>query len=188
MKKRALVVVDVQNDFCEGGSLAVTGGRQVASAIAAYIEAEGWKYARVVATQDWHVDPGAHFSSEPDFMQSWPVHCLANSLGGALHPALAKSKIDAYFHKGEHAAAYSGFEAVAVVGGEKLGDYLRRSGVEEVHVCGLATDYCVRATALEGLEQGFTVWVLGNLSAPITAAGETATVAAVRKAGGRYVG
>jgi nicotinamidase/pyrazinamidase len=186
MKKQALVVVDVQNDFCEGGALAVKGGNRVAYAIAAYIEREGWRYRRVVVTQDWHVSPGEHFAAEPDFVNSWPVHCLADTMGSALNPALRRSKMDARFRKGQYEAAYSGFEAGEMVSGEKLGKFLRRSGIREIDVCGLATDYCVRATALDGLKQGFAVRVLGDLCAAITPAGAEATEREVKAAGGKY--
>jgi nicotinamidase/pyrazinamidase len=187
MKKRALVVVDVQNDFCEGGALAVKGGHKTAYAIASYIETEGWKYARVVTTQDWHVSPGEHFAEHPDFIDSWPVHCLADTMGSALHPALRYTKVDARFRKGEQAAAYSGFEAGEMVSGELLGHFLRRGGIKEVDVCGLATDYCVKATALDGLKQGFAVRVLSELCAAISPQGAIATRAEVEAAGGQYV-
>jgi nicotinamidase/pyrazinamidase len=184
--RKALVVVDVQNDFCEGGALAVTGGHRTAYAIAKFIEQEGWRYSRIVTTQDWHIEPGEHFSASPDFIDSWPVHCLADTMGSALHPALRKSKVDARFFKGQHAAAYSGFEAGETISGEKLGKFLRRGSIKEVDVCGIATDYCVQATALDGIKEGFSVKVLGGLCAAITEQGAKACAAAVQAAGGRY--
>lgn len=188
MNKRALVIVDVQNDFCEGGALAVKGGTRVARAIRDYVAREGWRYRRVVTTQDWHVSPKGHFSATPDFIDTWPEHCLADTVGSALHPMLRRTLVDARFRKGQQEAAYSGFEAGEMVSGEKLGKFLRRGGVQEIDVCGLATDYCVKATALDGLKQGFKVKVLGNLCAAITPEGEAACAQAVRQAGGRYEG
>src|SRR5260370_39979699 len=85
---KALLVVDVQNDFCEGGSLAVSGGARVASAVSTYLAGSAGDYATIVATRDWHVDPGAHFSPSPDYRDSWPVHCVAGSHGAEVHPSL----------------------------------------------------------------------------------------------------
>ena len=105
---RALVIVDVQNDFCEGGSLAVAGGTAVARAISAHVGSSG--YAHVVATRDHHVDPGAHFSEHPDFVQTWPPHCRTGTPGASFHPELDVAPIEAVFDKGRFTAAYSGFE------------------------------------------------------------------------------
>ena len=109
---RALIIVDVQNDFCEGGSLAVDGGAAVAGAISEYVDAHHGEFDHVVATQDWHIDPGSHFSETPDFKDSWPRHCVAGTRGAELHPDLDTEYIDAYFRKGQFAAAYSGFEGL----------------------------------------------------------------------------
>ena len=106
---RALIIVDVQNDFCEGGSLAVAGGAAVAAAISAALRRPA-RWDHVVATKDWHVDPGAHFSDHPDFVDTWPAHCVVGTGGADFHPALDTDRIEAVFHKGEHEAAYSGFE------------------------------------------------------------------------------
>ncbi|MDT7675475.1 MAG: nicotinamidase/pyrazinamidase, partial [Pseudonocardiales bacterium] len=141
---RALIIVDVQLDFCEGGSLAVAGGASVAERI----NAVTGRYDQVVATRDYHVDPGDHFSDTPDYVHSWPVHCVAGTAGAAFHPALDVAPIGAVFAKGGYAAAYSGFEG-AEPGGAGLADWLRAHQVTEVDVVGIATDYCVRATALE---------------------------------------
>src|ERR671912_329525 len=107
---RALLVVDVQNDFCEGGSLAVAGGTAVAAAITEHVRTAGGDYAHVVATRDHHVDPGGHFAEQPDFLETWPPHCVAGTDGAELHPRLDREPIEAVFDKGERAAAYSGFE------------------------------------------------------------------------------
>jgi len=170
--KRALIVVDVQNDFCEGGSLPVTGGAQVAHDIGVLLhhwtrqDPEAPDYDVVVATKDHHVDPGAHWAREPDFVDSWPVHCRVGSDGEAFHPNLDPQPFDAIFLKGDHAAAYSGFEG-SEAGGAALADWLRRHEVTDVDVCGLATDYCVRATALDAVTEGFGVRLLTDLCAGV---------------------
>ncbi len=144
---RAFIIVDVQNDFCEGGSLPVTGGADVARGISAYLDGHAAKYRHVVATRDYHVAPGAHFSSEPDYLNSWPRHCVAGTPGAAFHPDLDIARIEAVFSKGGHAAAYSGFEGTDP-GGMPLAAWLRERGVTDVDIAGLTTDYCVRATAI----------------------------------------
>ena len=178
---RALVIVDVQNDFCEGGSLAVAGGAEVARRISEHVVTHLGEYAAIVATADWHDDPGSHFSDSPDFLDSWPAHCRVGSDGALFHPAAepAFEHVEAIFRKGQHSAAYSGFEghtvqADAVVG---LADWLRDRAIEEVHVVGIATDYCVRATALDSAEEGFDTTVLLHLTAGV-AAPSTATALA----------
>ena len=164
---RALLVVDVQNDFCEGGSLAVVGGAEVAARIGRLLQhPDRDGYSVVAATQDHHVDPGAHFSAEPDFVDSWPVHCRAGTAGADFHPALQPRPFEAVFRKGEHAAAYSGFEGTTE-DGQSLSDWLRQRGVLEVHVCGIATDYCVSATALDAAAVGFETRVLLDLTAAV---------------------
>lgn len=162
----ALIVVDVQNDFCEGGSLAVTGGAQVARDVADLI-ASG-SYRTVVATRDHHIDPGSHFSDSPDFIDSWPRHCVVGTEGEQLHAPLEPAMFAETFFKGEYAAAYSGFEG-ASADGIALGDWLRAAGVDTVDVCGIATDHCVRATALDAAAQGFAVRVLEGLTAAVSA-------------------
>jgi nicotinamidase/pyrazinamidase len=161
---KALIVVDVQNDFCEGGSLAVTGGAAVAAAISAHVASSS--YDHVVATRDYHVDPGSHFSETPDFVDSWPVHCVAGTAGASFHPELDVTAVEAVFSKGAYAAAYSGFEGASRAG-ESLEDWLRERGVEQVDVVGIATDHCVRATALDAASAGFTTTVLLDLTAGV---------------------
>jgi nicotinamidase/pyrazinamidase len=166
---RALVIVDVQNDFCEGGSLAVDGGAAVAAAITDYLDAHADEYDAIVATKDWHEDPGTHFATdgEPDYLMTWPVHCVAGSDGAAFHPSLAAGAIEAVFVKGRFEAAYSGFEGVHESTGAPLADYLRERGVDEVDVVGIATDYCDRATALDAAALGFRVRFLSDLAAGV---------------------
>lgn len=184
---RALVIVDVQNDFCEGGSLPVTGGIAVAEAISHYVRDHHQEYASIAATADWHIDPGQHWSKTPDFAQSWPVHCEVGTAGAdfrvELEPAL--QRVDAVFRKGEHRAAYSGFEASAETpdGTFGLADWLRNRGITDVDVVGIATDYCVRATALDAATAGFTTRALLPLMAGVAPDSTQAAVAAFNDAG-----
>jgi nicotinamidase/pyrazinamidase len=163
----ALIVVDVQNDFCEGGSLAVAGGAQVAADVADLI-ASG-SYGTVVATRDHHIDPGPHFSDTPDFVDSWPPHCVVGTPGVELHAPLDTSMFAEVFDKGEYTAAYSGFEGSSS-SGTGLADWLREAGITSVDVCGIATDHCVRATALDAARAGLEVRVLVGLTAAVTPA------------------
>jgi len=163
--RRALVVVDVQNDFCEGGSLAVTGGLSVAARVKKLLGTDHG-YDLVVATRDHHVDPGSHFSDHPDFVDSWPRHCVAGTEGAELTAPLVAEDFDAVFDKGEYAAAYSGFEGRDAKG-TGLGDWLRAHDVGQVDVCGIATDHCVRATALDAAEEGLSPTVLVGLTAAV---------------------
>jgi nicotinamidase/pyrazinamidase len=161
---RALIIVDVQNDFCEGGSLAVLGGAGVAAGISAAVAAGDWDH--IVATKDYHIDPGAHFSAHPDFLDSWPRHCVVGTGGAEFHPDLATDRVEAIFHKGEHAAAYSGFEGHTDAG-VGLADWLRERSVTAVDIVGIATDFCVRATALDAIGAGFDTTVLLDLTAGV---------------------
>jgi len=187
---RALIVVDVQNDFCEGGSLAVDGGAQVAHDIAEVLHRWVTKgpdapmYSHVVATKDHHIDPGDHWSGDPDFKESWPVHCKVGTDGEAFHPNLDPQPFDAIFLKGEHQAAYSGFEGKAS-DGRPLAEWLREHGVTDVDVCGLATDFCVRATALDAVREGFSTRLLVDLCAGVAEESTTATLRELSEAGVR---
>ena len=183
---RALIVVDVQNDFCEGGSLAVDGGGGVARAISRYLQ-DGNGYAHVVATNDYHVDPGSHFSDEPDYASSWPRHCVVGTQGVRFHPDLDITRVEAVFRKGTHAAAYSGFEGVDDAG-TPLGDWLREHGVDEVDVVGIATDYCVRATAADAARAGFATRVLLGLTAGVTPESTAKAIEEMSAAGVELVG
>jgi nicotinamidase/pyrazinamidase len=185
--RRALIVVDVQNDFCEGGSLAVAGGADVAAAVTELIgQAAGAGYQHVVATRDHHIAPGNHFSSNPDFTHSWPAHCVAGTEGVGFHPnfapAVASGAIDAVFDKGAYAAAYSGFEG-ADENGVKLADWLRAREVDEVDVVGIATDHCVRATALDAVRAGFRTQVLLDLTAGVASETTELALEELREAG-----
>src|SRR3954468_114079 len=179
--KSALIVVDVQNDFCEGGSLPVAGGAQVAADIATLLR-DGSAYDHVVATKDHHVDPGEHWAREPDFVDSWPVHCRVGTEGEAFHPNLDPQPFDAIFSKGQHAAAYSGLEGAEATG-TPLADWLRAHEVARVDICGLATDHCVRATALDATREGFETTVLLDLCAGVAPATTEAALVAMRESG-----
>jgi nicotinamidase/pyrazinamidase len=180
---KALIIVDVQNDFCEGGTLPVSGGGDVAGAIAAHVADHGGDYAHVVATRDFHIDPGAHFSDQPNYIDSWPPHCLAGTPGAEFHPAFDPARAAAVvFTKGERTAAYSGFEGVADEG-TPLASWLRERNVDEVDVVGIATDHCVRATALDAARHGFRTRVLLPLTAGVARATTDAALAELAKAG-----
>jgi nicotinamidase/pyrazinamidase len=185
---RALIVVDVQNDFCEGGTLAVAGGARVAADIGDLLHRWSSKgddapsYDVVVATKDHHVDPGEHWAAKPDYAQSWPVHCKVGTEGAGFHPNLDPQPFDEVFYKGEHAAAYSGFEG-RTSSGEALADWLRGRSVTEVDVCGIATDHCVRATALDSAQEGFDTRVLTALCAGVAADTTAAAITQLSGAG-----
>ncbi|MBB1245988.1 nicotinamidase [Streptomyces durbertensis] len=183
---RALIVVDVQNDFCEGGSLAVQGGSDVAAAITDLIADATAGYHHIVASRDHHIDPGDHFSGEPDYTTTWPPHCVAGTEGVGFHPnfapAVASGALDAVFSKGAYTAAYSGFEG-SDEDGTTLAEWLRRHHVTEVDVVGIATDHCVRATALDAAAEGFRTRVLLDLTAGVTPETTRAALEAMREAG-----
>ncbi|MER6105958.1 isochorismatase family protein [Streptomyces sp. NPDC001832] len=188
---RALIVVDVQNDFCEGGSLAVTGGADVAAAITDLIGEAQAGYRHVVATRDNHIDPANHFSAQPDYEHTWPAHCVAGTEGVGFHPnfapAVASGAIDAVFDKGAYAAAYSGFEGLEE-NGVGLADWLRDRRVTEVDVVGIATDHCVRATALDAVRAGFTTHVLLDLTAGVAEETTERALEELRRAGVKLSG
>lgn len=188
---RALIIVDVQNDFCEGGSLAVAGGAEVARAISTLLRSDPDRYDLVVGTRDWHLDPGDHFSDDPDWVNTWPPHCLAGTDGAASHPELDVPSVGAWFTKGERTAAYSGFEgATDGDGGHRIGlaEWLRERGVDAVDIVGIATDHCVRATALDAVAAGFATRVLLDLTAGVSAVTTASALDALRAAGAELVG
>jgi nicotinamidase/pyrazinamidase len=184
---RALVIVDVQNDFCEGGSLAVGGGADVASAISRHLAGHRGEYEHVVATRDFHLDPGDHFADEPDYVDTWPPHCVIGTPGADFHPNLTLAPIEAVFSKGRSEAAYSGFEG-ASDDGVPLGDWLRERGVDEVDLVGIATDHCVRATAVDAARAGFRARVLLDLTAGVAAPTTERALAQLRDEGVELTG
>ncbi|MET0451551.1 MAG: isochorismatase family protein [Mycobacterium sp.] len=181
---RALIVVDVQKDFCEGGSLAVHGGAAVAAGLTELLADPTRRaaYDHVVATKDYHVDPGSHFSDDPDYRDSWPRHCVVDTPGVDFHPAFDPAAVEAVFTKGEYTAAYSGFEG-SDESGTTLADWLRARDVDAVDVVGIATDYCVKATAADAATAGFTTRVLLDLTAGVSETTTTEAVESLRAAG-----
>ena len=188
---RALIVVDVQNDFCEGGSLAVTGGADVAAAITDLVGEGTPGYRHIVATRDYHMEPGDHFSADPDFVRSWPAHCVAGTEGSGFHPnftpAVASGAIESVFDKGAYSAAYSGFEGTDE-NGVSLAEWLRSRDVTEVDIVGIATDHCVRATALDAVREGFSGRVLLHHTAGVAPDTVTKALDEMRTAGLELVG
>jgi nicotinamidase/pyrazinamidase len=168
--RNALLVVDVQVDFVEGGSLGVKGGQQVAAMIARHVRHFKNEYAFVVASRDMHESAPDHISDNPDFINTWPPHCMVGTPGAAFVPTiqnLVREKyITAVLTKGRYAAAYSAFEAVDPRGHPML-DVLKEQRIDHVDICGIATDYCVRASALDARKNQFQVRVLVNLCAPV---------------------
>ncbi|MFS3127795.1 isochorismatase family protein [Nocardioides sp. Bht2] len=188
---RALIVVDVQNDFCEGGSLPVTGGAQVAYDVAQLVRSWQSKnegaptWSHIVATKDHHIKPGSHWAShgsQPDYVNTWPVHCRVGTSGEAFHPNVDHLPFHAIFLKGAYEAAYSGFEG-ATADGVKMADWLRSNGVTQLDICGIATDYCVRATALDAVREGFEVNLLTDLCAGVAPQSTTEALAELNLAG-----
>ncbi|WP_406163033.1 isochorismatase family protein [Streptomyces sp. NBC_01005] len=184
--RRALIIVDVQKDFCEGGSVPVKGGADRAAAIAELVRRADGQYAFVVATRDHHIDPGAHFSENPDFQDSFPVHCVVGSEGGEFHPdfapAVDSGHVDEVFFKGAHSASKSGFEGSAQ-DGTMLSAWLKARDIADLDVVGIATDHCVKATALDGVRAGFTVRVLLDYTAGVAADTTRTAIAELRRAG-----
>jgi nicotinamidase/pyrazinamidase len=162
---RALIIADPQRDFCEGGSLGVAGGAAVVSRIDSLLKSDH-DYAYVIATRDHHIDPGSHFAAEPDFVDSWPPHCVVGSAGAEFHDNLTVRDFAAVFYKGQYEPAYSAFEGATEDGG-RLSDWLREREIDQVDICGIATDYCVRATALDAVREGFQTRVLLGLTAAV---------------------
>lgn len=182
----ALIVVDVQNDFCEGGSLAVAGGAAVAHRIDALLRDHRADYDVVVATKDYHVDPGPHFSDNPDYVDSWPRHCVAGTEGAELHPDLDASRVDEVFYKGAREAGYSGFQGRSdreQTSGTTLEQYLEDHDVDDVTVVGIATDYCVLQTALDAQHAGFHTTVDTGYTAGVDPETSRAAIERLRASG-----
>ena len=180
---KALIVVDVQPTFCEGGELGVQGGNAVAERIADYVNARRSEYAYIATTQDWHIEPGTHWSEHPDFVDTWPVHGKAGTANAELHPAIAALNIEHHFKKGQYSAAYSGFEGIEdntdriqtreeveaeQSAGKTLANALKAAGVSRVDVVGIAESHCVKDTALDAKKLGFEVTVFEDLTVPVS--------------------
>ncbi|WP_206488933.1 isochorismatase family protein [Rhodococcus sp. KRD162] len=188
---RALLVVDVQNDFTEGGALAVTGGAEVARKISAYLARHGDEYDLVVSSRDWHDavgDNGGHFATDaaPDFVDTWPVHCVAGTVGAEYHPDYATGSVDVHVYKGQGKPSYSAFEGVTE-DGTPLADVLAAKEVTAVDVVGLATDYCVLASAKDAVSGSFEVRVLTDLVAGVAPETSAAALDGLRAAGAAVI-
>lgn len=186
---RALLIIDVQNDFTEGGALGVEGGAAVAAAITTHVHSHRHGYAAVIASRDWHDadgDNGGHFARDaaPDYVATWPVHCVAGSAGAEYHPALDAALIDVHVRKGQGVPAYSIFEGTTD-DGRSVPELLDDLGIDEVDVVGIATDYCVRASALDAIAAGRRVRVLSDLVAGVASDSSAAALAEVVAAGAR---
>lgn len=198
MGAKALIVVDVQPTFCEGGELGVTGGNAVAARIADFVTAHRGEYAYIATTQDWHINPGSHFSATPDYVDTWPPHGVAGTPNAALHPLVAALGVEHHFKKGQYQAAYSGFEGVEdnsdrvqsreefaalKAAGNTLAYALQDSGVDHVDVVGLAESHCVKETAIDAAELGYSTTVLTDLTAPVSQDQGAAARVAMKAAG-----
>lgn len=186
---RALLIVDVQNDFTEGGALGVDGGTAVARGISRLLDEAGERYVAVFASRDWHDadnDNGGHFATDgsPDFVATWPVHCVAGTAGADYHPELDTSQVTTHIRKGQGKPAYSAFEGITD-SGETLRDVLAEHGVTELDVAGIATDYCVRASVLDALDSGQEVTVLSDLIAGVAAESSRAALEEMAQRGAR---
>ncbi len=184
---RALFIIDVQRDFTEGGALGVDGGAAVAAGITDHLRAHPDEYDVVFASRDWHDgdnDNGGHFATDsaPDFVVTWPRHCVAGEPGSEYHPALDTTLVDVHIRKGQGKPAYSIFEGTTEAGGT-LTEALDELGVTDVDVAGIATDYCVRASALDALATGRHVRVLTDLIAGVAPESSTAALEELATAG-----
>lgn len=184
---QALLIVDVQNDFTEGGALGVEGGAAVAHGVTSLLRGRH-RYDLVVASRDWHEyesSNGGHFApagEEPNFTTTWPVHCVQGTEGAEYHPALDVGCIDVHVRKGIGTPAYSAFEGVTAEG-HALEAELRERGIERLDIVGVATDYCVRASALDAVRAGFAVRVLSGLIAGVAPETSVAALTELANAG-----
>ncbi|MGJ0389022.1 isochorismatase family protein [Microbacterium sp. CGR1] len=186
---RALLIVDVQNDFTEGGALAVAGGDAVASAVSAFLAAHAGDYDLIVASRDWHDpsgDNGGHFADSPDFVDTWPVHCVAGTAGAEYDPLLVTDAVTHHVRKGQGVPAYSMFEG-ATETGDTVGAILTGAGVLTADVVGIATDHCVRASALDAIAHGVQVRILTDLIAGVAPEPSAAALAELAHAGAALV-
>ncbi|MCJ1713437.1 isochorismatase family protein [Curtobacterium sp. VKM Ac-2922] len=185
---RALIVVDVQNDFTEGGALGVTGGDDLARRITAFLARHADEYDLIVGSRDWHHgddDNGGHFAvgGDPDFVTTWPVHCVGGTPGAEYHPDLDTTPIDVHVMKGQGEPAYSAFEGTTDTG-QDLADVLFDRSVHEIAIVGIATDHCVRATAQDGLRAGLDVVVYRDLVVGVDPDRSATALAEIDNAGG----
>jgi nicotinamidase/pyrazinamidase len=184
---RALFIIDVQNDFTEGGALAVEGGAAVAAGVSAFLAQHADAYGHIFASRDWHDidnDNGGHFARDaaPDYVSTWPVHCVAGTPGAEYHPSLSTDAVSFHIRKGQGKPAYSIFDGTTDTG-VRVGELLSENGVTDVDIVGLATDHCVRASALDALEHGQHVRVLTDLVAGVAPGPSEAALAEMAHAG-----
>ncbi len=184
---RALFIIDVQNDFTEGGALGVEGGASVAAGITRFLDAHAGDYAAIFASRDWHDadnDNGGHFATDaaPDFVNTWPVHCVAGTTGAEYHPALATGKVTFHIRKGQGVPAYSIFEG-RTEAGSTVHNLLDEHGISDVDIVGIATDYCVRASGLDALGRGQHVRIFTDLIAGVAPESSAAALAELAHAG-----
>jgi len=186
---RALFIIDVQNDFTEGGALGVDGGAAVAAGVSALLAAHPDTYAHVFASRDWHdgdIDSGGHFGDSPDYVDTWPVHCVADTPGAQYHPDLTTDGVEFHVRKGQGVPAYSIFEGT-IDDGRTVAQALIAAGVSDIDVTGIATDYCVRASALDALEHGQHVRIITDLVAGVAAQSSEAALAELAHAGAELI-
>jgi nicotinamidase/pyrazinamidase len=186
---KALFIVDVQNDFTEGGALGVEGGDAVAKGITRLLAQHAGDYDLIIASRDWHDgenDNGGHFSDTPDFVDSWPVHCVAGTPGADYDPGLDAAAVTHHVKKGQGKPAYSLFEGLTD-SGETVEQLLDANGIVDVDVTGLATDYCVRASAMDAIAHGRHVRILTDLIAGVAPASSEAALAELAHAGAELV-
>lgn len=168
---RALFIVDVQNDFTEGGSLGVDGGKAVAAGITELLTRHGDNYDVVIASRDWHTadhSNGGHIEleGEPDYVSTWPVHCVAGTNGAEYDEGLDAELVDVHVRKGQGVPAYSLFEGT-LDDDSSVEEFLDANGVTDVDVVGIATDYCVLASARDAIRSGRRVRVITDLVAGV---------------------
>lgn len=188
---KALFIIDVQNDFTEGGALGVEGGAAVAEGITSYLRTQSGRYDQVFASRDWHdadSDNGGHFATTdpPNFVTTWPVHCVADTPGAEYHPALDTDAVTVHIKKGQGVPAYSIFEGTSA-DGVTVAELLDEFGVVEIDVVGIATDYCVLASALGAIEHGRAVRILTDLVAGVAAESSEAALVELGHAGAEIV-
>jgi nicotinamidase/pyrazinamidase len=186
---RALFIVDVQNDFTERGALGVIGGDEVAERITRFLAAHAGEYEIIVASRDWHAgdgDNGGHFAGAPDFVDTWPVHCVGGTYGAEYDEGFDTSSVTHHLKKGQGKPAYSLFEGVAD-DGSTAAELLEKHGIIDIDVVGLATDYCVRTSALDAIEHGRRVRVFTDLVAGVHPDSSEKALAEIAHAGAELV-
>lgn len=186
---KALFIIDVQNDFTEGGALGVEGGAAVAAGITRFLEEHAGDYTTIFASRDWHDadnDNGGHFATDapPDFVHTWPVHCVAGTTGADYHPALATNKVTFHIRKGQGVPAYSIFEG-RTEAGSTVHNLLDEHGITDIDITGIATDYCVRASAKDALARGQHVRILTDLVAGVAPESSAEALAELAHLGAR---